>query len=70
MIGAVDEAKEKAKSSKSISKDSAEPKSKTETQGDVKPTANSKPKDKSETPPKSGANPQPQAEHADPTHES
>ena len=71
MIGAVDEAKEKAKCGKSAGKDSSQPESKTEAKGDPKPAADSKPKAKSEPQPKPEPKPKPEVEHAAAdTHES
>ncbi|MBK5204967.1 MAG: F0F1 ATP synthase subunit beta, partial [Polaromonas sp.] len=70
MIGTVDEAKRKEKSGKSGPQDSPEPASKTDAQGDVKPTTDSNSKGKSETPPKPEENPEPKSEHAAATHES
>ena len=70
MIGAIGEAKDKAKSSKAGPKDSSAPESKTEAQSDAKPTADSESKGKSATPPKPGAKPQPKVEPAADTHDS
>jgi F-type H+-transporting ATPase subunit beta len=67
MIGAIDEAKGKAKTGKPVAK--AEPESKTEAKGDPKPAADSTPKAGSEPQPKSG--PKPEVHHAaGDTHES
>ena len=70
MIGAIGEAKDKAKSSKTGPKDSSAPESKTEAQSSGKPTGDSKSKGKSATPPKPGAKPQPKVEPAADTHDS
>ena len=70
MIGAIGEAKDKAKSSKAGPKDSSAPESKTEAQSKAKPTGDSKSKGKSATPPKPGAKPQPKVEPAADTHDS
>jgi F-type H+-transporting ATPase subunit beta len=69
MIGAIDEARGKAKTGKPVAK--AEPESKTEAKGDPKSAADSKPKAKSEPQPKPGPKPKPEVEHAAAdTHES
>jgi F-type H+-transporting ATPase subunit beta len=62
MIGAIDEAKGKAKTDKPAAK--AEPGSKTEDKGDPKAATDSKPKAKSEPPPKPEPKPKPEVEHA------
>ncbi len=62
MIGAIDEAKEKAKTVKPAAK--AEPGSKLEAKGDPKPAADSKPKSKAEPQPKAEPKPKPEVEHA------
>ncbi len=62
MIGAIDEAKGKAKNGKAAAK--AEPGPKTEGNGDSKPAADSKPKAKSEPPPKPEPKPEPEVKHA------
>jgi F-type H+-transporting ATPase subunit beta len=69
MIGAIDEARRKAKTGKPVAK--AEPESKTEVKGDPQPTADSKPKAKSDPQPKPEPTPEPKVEHAAAdTHES
>jgi F-type H+-transporting ATPase subunit beta len=69
MIGAIDEARGKAKTGKPVSR--AEPESKTEAKGDPKPAADSKPKAKSEPQAKPEPKPKPEVEHAAAdTHES
>jgi len=73
MIGAIDEAKGKAKTGKPVAK--AEPGPKTEPQGDKKPAADSKPKAPSDPQPKPEPKPEPktkpEVEHAaTDTHES
>jgi len=62
MIGAVEEARGKAKTGKPVAK--AEPESKTEAKSDPKPTADSMPKAGSEPQPKAGPNPKPEVERA------
>jgi F-type H+-transporting ATPase subunit beta len=62
MIGAIDEAKGKAKTGKPVAK--AEPGPKTETQGDPKPAADSKPKAPSDPQPKPEPKTKPEVEHA------
>ena len=61
MIGAIDEAKAKAKTAKPVAK--VEPGSKTAPENDAKP-ADPKPKDKSEQHPEPEAKPEPKGEHA------
>jgi F-type H+-transporting ATPase subunit beta len=61
MIGAIDEAKAKAKTTKPVAK--VEPGSKTAPENDAKP-ADPKPKDKSEQHPEPEAKPEPKGEHA------
>jgi F-type H+-transporting ATPase subunit beta len=70
MIGAVDEAKEKAKSDKSAGKHSSQPEPKTEAKGDQKPAPDSTPKAGSAPTPKLEPKSKPEAERADNTHES
>lgn len=70
MIGAVDEAKQQAKSNKPSSKTTSESESKTETLSTMKPIVDSKPRGTSKMPPKSGVNPEPKVEHAVHIHES
>ena len=62
MIGAIDEAKGKAKTGKPVAK--AEPGPKTEPQGDKKPAADSKPKAPSDPQPKPEPKTKPEVEHA------
>ena len=62
MIGAIDEAKAKAKTGKPVAK--AQPGSETEAKGDPKPAADSKPKIKSEPQPKADPKSKPEVEHA------
>jgi len=62
MIGAIDEAKGKAKTGKAVAK--AEPGPKTEPQGDKKPAADSKPKAPSDPQPKPAPKTKPEVEHA------
>jgi len=61
MIGAIDEAKAKAKTAKPVAK--VEPGSKTAPENDAK-AADPKPKDKSEQHPEPEAKPEPKGEHA------
>jgi len=68
MIGAIDEARGKAKTGKPVAK--AEPESKTEAKTDPKPAAESPAKATPEPHPKPGAKHQPEVEHAADTHES
>lgn len=68
MIGTIEEAKGKSKPGQSAAP--PEPKSKTKDQTDQKSTADSKSKDKSETPAIPGAKPQPKAGHAAGIHAS
>jgi F-type H+-transporting ATPase subunit beta len=70
MIGTVDEAKEKAKSAKPDPKDPSKPETTQKAQSNIKPTADSKPKDIAEAATKPGAKPQPETEHAAGTHAS
>jgi hypothetical protein len=60
MIGAIDEAKEKAKNVKPVAKAESAPK--TDAKGDPKAAGNSEPKAKPEPQPK--AKPKPEVEHA------
>jgi F-type H+-transporting ATPase subunit beta len=62
MIGAIDEARGKAKTGKPVAR--AEPESKTEAKGDPKPAADSKPKAKSEPQAKPEPKAKPEVEHA------
>lgn len=64
MIGAVDEAKEKIKSSKSDSSDTSGPTLQTKNPSDAKPTA------RPESNPEAGAKSQPEIDNATDTHES
>jgi F-type H+-transporting ATPase subunit beta len=69
MIGAIDEARGKAKAGRPVAK--GEPESKTEAKGGPRPAADSKPKAKSEPPPKPDSRPRPEVQHAAAdTHES
>jgi F-type H+-transporting ATPase subunit beta len=70
MTGAVDEAKEKAKSGKSAGNDSSQPGSKTEAMGNPKPAPDSTPKAGSASTPKLEPKSKPEAERADNRHES
>ena len=62
MIGAIDEAKAKAKTVKPAAK--AQPESKLEAKGDPKPAADSKPKIKAAPQPKVDPKPKPEVKHA------
>jgi F-type H+-transporting ATPase subunit beta len=68
MIGAIDEAREKAKSGKPVAK--TESASKTEAKGDPKPALDSTPNAGSVPSSKLAPKPNPEVEHADNTHES
>jgi F-type H+-transporting ATPase subunit beta len=68
MIGAIDEARGKAKTGKPVSK--AEPGFKAGAKGGPAPDADSKPKAKSEAQPKPEPKPKPEVDHAVDTHES
>jgi F-type H+-transporting ATPase subunit beta len=70
MIGAVDEAKEKAESDRSGPKVSPRPESRSEVQGDAKPAPVSKPNGASETPSKPERKPRPKDEPGATAHES